>query len=68
MRCHAAQRRELCGEEPTGELGWAGKVGGWGRGPQEERAGRAKVWPARPGGLDLDNGPGRCESLDHLYP
>ena len=31
-------------------------------GPQEERAGRARVWPAGPGGLDLDNGPGRCES------
>lgn len=48
--------REVSGEEPTGELGWAGKVReetpvGGGRG-------HTQVQPAGPGELDVDKDPG----------
>ena len=66
--CHAAQRREVGGSgERSRQVSWAGGEGGRvGEGIPGAERGRAKVLPARPGELDLDKDPGRCESPERF--
>lgn len=57
---------EVWREEPT-RASWAGQEGGRvAEGIPGGERGCAKVQPARPGELDLDKDPGRCESLEPL--
>lgn len=57
---------EVWREEPT-RASWAGQEGGRVvEGIPGGERGCAKVQPARPGELDLDKDPGRCESLEPL--